>query len=194
MIFLRIGVWFPVWLAVAGVCTLAVAAPDGANEMKDVAMGADGQIHGQVVDAAGAGVPSIPVSLHMYNKEVATATTDKDGQFAVSGLKGGVYEVKGPQTSGEFRIWHADAAPPNAAEKVVLTQTGAPCPPVTEPCPVEVTPVAVPAPPPPAPVPVAAAPAAAAPGLLGPALVSAAVATAIAVPLSVSNDPKPHSP
>jgi hypothetical protein len=51
---------------------------------------------------------------------VASAVTDRQGQFSVRGLRGGVYEVSSGGSSQAFRVWTASASPPSANESVTI--------------------------------------------------------------------------
>jgi hypothetical protein len=81
---------------------------------QDVALADGGVLTGQVVDTAGKPQAMTPVSLVTSGKEIARVTTDKQGQFRVASLKGGVYQVSTSGKSGVYRFWAPQTAPPSS--------------------------------------------------------------------------------
>ena len=92
----------------------------------DIGLKEQGLFQGRVVDHAGTPVQGAEVIVRQGQKEVAKLSTDEHGQFAVKGLKGGVYEVGSGKTIGAFRVWHEASAPPAAKEQalIILGQNG----------------------------------------------------------------------
>jgi len=80
----------------------------------------DGSFQGRVVDHTGTPVANAAVVIRQGNKEIAKSKTDQHGQFAVTGLKGGVYEVASGKTTGVYRVWQETVAPPAAKEQALL--------------------------------------------------------------------------
>jgi hypothetical protein len=114
-------------LATLGMCLPEVtfAAAPQLPAVVDVALADGGVLHGQVVDLQGTGVSGVPVSVKDKDRDIAVATTAKDGKFSVQGLKGGVYRLAAGQGQGIFRLWSAKTAPPAAQNNaVVYTQLG----------------------------------------------------------------------
>lgn len=98
-------------------CCLAAESAQPAQpapEVLDVALARGGLLQGQVIDAEGAAMKAVPVSVWFENQQVATAVSDDNGQFSVSGLRGGVHQVAAGQGAGVYRLWTAEAAPPTA--------------------------------------------------------------------------------
>jgi hypothetical protein len=110
-----------------GICVPQVAfAVEPAPAILDVALADGGVLHGQVVNAQGAGAAGMPVYIRTQDRDVAAATTAADGSFAVQGLKGGVYQVSTLQGHGVYRLWSPGTAPPVAQNGAVLyTQSSA---------------------------------------------------------------------
>jgi hypothetical protein len=163
----------------------ALAAPAGQPFIADVALAEGGVLSGQVLSAEGAAMPQAPVAILSAGREVVRVASADDGTFAVSGLKGGVYEVATPGQHGVYRLWSPQTAPPTAGNGVMLVsqseivrgQYGF-----------------APPPPPGGDTPMASAPAPG-PGPFGkamgwmgqhPFITAGVVATAIAVPIAVS--------
>lgn len=85
----------------------------------DVALDGD-MLRGQVVNGNGVVQPNMPIAIYQGKERIATTTTREDGEFAVSGLKGGMYVVATKDAAGIVRAWTANAAPPSAAKGVLL--------------------------------------------------------------------------
>jgi hypothetical protein len=81
---------------------------------QDVALADGGVLTGQVVNTAGKPQAMTPVSLATGGKEIARVTTDKQGQFRVASLKGGVYQVSTSGKSSVYRFWAPRTAPPSS--------------------------------------------------------------------------------
>ncbi len=79
---------------------------------QDVALQAGGVLTGQVVDTAGQPQSMVPVSVRTGGQEIARVTTDQQGQFRVASLKGGVYHVATNGNQGVYRFWAPQTAPP----------------------------------------------------------------------------------
>jgi hypothetical protein len=59
----------------------------------------------------------------VHQGEPLTVTeTDREGRFAVTGLKPGVYELHLAQGGGAYRVWAPRTAPPAAEQGVLLVQ------------------------------------------------------------------------
>jgi hypothetical protein len=110
-----------------GICVPQVAfAAEPAPAILDVALADGGVLHGQVINAQGAGAAGMPVYIRTQDRDVAAATTAADGGFAVQGLKGGVYQVSTLQGHGIYRLWSPGTAPPVAQNGAILyTQSSA---------------------------------------------------------------------
>lgn len=92
----------------------------------DISMSAEGIFAGRVIDHAGNVVPDAEVVISQGNRQVAKTVSDQSGAFSVSGLKGGVYNVRSGNTEGSFRIWTQSAAPESSKEQalVILGKNG----------------------------------------------------------------------
>jgi len=86
----------------------------------DIALSKEATFSGRVVDHTGTALEGAEVTVKQGNKEVARSITDKNGMFAVSTLKGGVYSVSSGATEGTYRIWAEKSAPPSAKEQALL--------------------------------------------------------------------------
>jgi len=99
---------------------LPAATDAAAPTASDVALQDGGTFVGQVVDQQGVPIRGIAVSVRQQGREVASAATDANGQFRVSGLHGGVYQVAAGQSSTVYRLWAPQSAPPAARPAALM--------------------------------------------------------------------------
>ncbi len=90
----------------------------------DVALGADGSLRGQAVNAQGKPAALTRVSLLQDNREVAAAMTDRDGNFLVRGMRAGTYRLVAGQASVTYRLWRPKMAPPSANRAALVVVDG----------------------------------------------------------------------
>jgi hypothetical protein len=110
-------------LPTTGVVTAAekpVAARQATASVIDVSLIDGGVLQGQVVNPQGQVVANAPVVLTQGKNEVAKATTNQNGQFALKGVKGGVYVVSTDGAVGVVRAWSPRTAPPSSVYGVLL--------------------------------------------------------------------------
>ena len=86
----------------------------------DVSLVDGGVLQGQVITAQGQALANAPVVVHQGKTELGTTNTDKNGKFALQGLKGGVYVVSTKGASGVVRAWTPRTAPPSSVQAVLL--------------------------------------------------------------------------
>jgi hypothetical protein len=108
-----------VCLAAVGFCMpqIALARTPMAKKkpvISDVRLQKDNVLVGQVVTPENKPVAGTKVLLHSGKKQLAAGKTDKNGLFAFSGLKRGVYQVSAAKGQGSFRVWSWRTAPPAA--------------------------------------------------------------------------------
>jgi hypothetical protein len=98
-----------------------------ANTILDVSLSKDGKFSGRAVTQNGNPVEGASVVMTQGNKEVAKSVTDRNGQFRMSSLTAGVYQVKSGNTEGMYRVWSEKSAPPSAKPYglMVLGENGA---------------------------------------------------------------------
>jgi hypothetical protein len=119
-----LGTVMPTTQVQAASNTLKVVRTDAT--VLDIGMKQDGVFTGRVVDHTGAPARGAEVVVRQGDKVVTTVKTDDQGTFAVSGLRGGLYDVSSGKTSGQFRVWTESAAPSAAKETalIVLGENG----------------------------------------------------------------------
>jgi hypothetical protein len=99
---------------------MAAAAPAGqGGAVIDVALAEGGALVGQVVDAQGAPIVAAAVSVRSAGRDILQVRTNSRGEFAAAGLKGGVYEVVAGRHHGVYRLWAPGTAPPSANRGVM---------------------------------------------------------------------------
>jgi len=99
---------------------LVAGNPAPASAVVDVALRDGGVLIGQVVDAQGAAMENVGVSLRYQDRDLVASKTSKDGYFAFKGLRGGVYQVVAAQGHGVYRVWSPGTAPPAAQEGALV--------------------------------------------------------------------------
>ena len=90
----------------------------------DIALDAQGSLHGQASDSNGQALALSEVSLRQQGQVVAQTKTDKSGQFTFPGVRAGLYEIQSAGTSQVCRVWTAQSAPPSARDKALLVNRG----------------------------------------------------------------------
>lgn len=86
----------------------------------DVALAAQGMLVGQVVDQQGIAIPSARVVVRQNDRDLVGTMTDRSGNFAVSGLRSGTYQLAAANGQAKVRLWTANAAPPVANSRVMI--------------------------------------------------------------------------
>ena len=84
---------------------------------KDVALGPNGLLSGHVTNANGAPAANVTVSLQDFqNQPIANVVTDPNGNFAIDGIRGGMYQLVTPDGRTIYRLWAPGTAPPSAPQ------------------------------------------------------------------------------
>ncbi|MCA9162608.1 MAG: carboxypeptidase regulatory-like domain-containing protein [Planctomycetales bacterium] len=100
------------------------AVQTAAPVVHDVALQSGGVFHGQALTATGQPNAGVTVTVARDNQVIAQTVTDKSGEFTVSNLNGGLYQVVVGQEGMMFRLWAPNTAPPAAKQQATLV-TGA---------------------------------------------------------------------
>lgn len=93
-----------------------VATAPQTQAPSDVVLQEKGVLLGRIVDERGQALPNTPVSLQTGGKEVARVMSDDMGRFQAQGLNGGVYHVASTGHQGVYRLWAPHTAPPAASK------------------------------------------------------------------------------
>jgi hypothetical protein len=99
------------------------SSEQAATSIQDVALDAGGKLHGQVVDAEGRGIEGVTVHMVQDGQELAAGVTDTRGNFEMTGLRGGVYQMVTESGGRVYRVWSHRAAPPAASRGVMLVES-----------------------------------------------------------------------
>jgi hypothetical protein len=89
-------------------------------QITDVALGNGGVFAGQVVDSQGVPLAGTDVVVLRNGTAIQQAKTDANGQFSVSNLKGGIYQVVTNRSNGTYRCWASQTAPPSAVPAALV--------------------------------------------------------------------------
>ena len=100
--------------------------------VKDVALGPDGLLRGQIMHAAvGNGENPVEIILYQNQQPIAQVACDAKGRFCSGPIPTGTYAIVvsshlGTEPSMIVRIWAHGTAPPSAVESIVLSRDAHP--------------------------------------------------------------------
>ena len=103
---------------------VADRSPRAIESIQDITLDHDGTMRGQVVDERGAAVVKARVEIRHLQKKVATTTTDENGEFAISGLRGGLHSVTADGKRTFYRLWKSGTAPPATSDAALIVADG----------------------------------------------------------------------
>ena len=89
-------------------------------QIRDVALDTSGTLTGFLIDPQGQPEAAVPVMIHEGKRRIAIVETNARGQFRVTGLKGGVYQISSPKGTALFRLWKNGTAPRKASEYAIV--------------------------------------------------------------------------
>ena len=112
-------------LAAVGLCIPQVAlAATPTNHrtplVSDVQLREGGVLLGPLVTPQNIGVAEAQVALSSGEQQLAVGKTDQHGYFAFAGLRNGLYQVTAADGYGTYRVWTATTAPPAAQPGVLI--------------------------------------------------------------------------
>lgn len=88
--------------------------------VRDIALGSNGSMSGQLVDVQGRGRANQIVVIKRQGGDPVKTQTDKDGRFNLSGLSGGTYQIATLDSAAVCRCWSEKTAPPAARKELLL--------------------------------------------------------------------------
>ena len=97
-------------------------AYDGARTQvaRDVELSADGSLQGQVYTPEGRPVENSPIELRYQGTAIARTTTGPQGDFLITGVRGGAHQLAVGSMMSPVRLWKNGTAPEGALEAVVV--------------------------------------------------------------------------
>jgi hypothetical protein len=95
-------------------------AKKAAPIISDVTLGKKGELTGFILDGQGKAVAKSKVVVSFGRKVVAETTTSETGQFRVSGLRGGIYQIAHADGVAVFRVWKNGTAPKSARQNALV--------------------------------------------------------------------------
>lgn len=98
-----------------------LAAP-GSPAITDVVLDSQGSLTGTIVSRNGLPVAGKAVTVSQGRKTLGSTKTSGKGQFQVSGLRPGVYQITAGDETSVVRAWTPEAAPPKARKMALLVQ------------------------------------------------------------------------
>ena len=97
-------------------------AYDGARTQvaRDVELAADGTLHGQVYTPEGRPVGDAPIELRYQGTAIARTTTGPQGDFLITGVRGGAHQLNVGSITSPVRLWKNGTAPEGAVDGIVV--------------------------------------------------------------------------
>lgn len=89
--------------------------------VRDVELSQDGTLHGRVVSAEGQVIHDAVVELRYEGNAVARTASSSSGEFAITGVRGGVHELAVGSASSSVRLWQNGTAPQGAVSGILVT-------------------------------------------------------------------------
>ena len=86
----------------------------------DVVLAPGGVLRGQVQTGQAAPCGAMELVLIQVGKESARTTTDRHGEFQLSGVRGGAYAVSAGGATMDVRLWAEGIAPPSARDALLV--------------------------------------------------------------------------
>lgn len=87
-----------------------------AVHVEDVVIDEEGVLVGKVSTESGRPLPAKEIEVMFAGGVVAATQTDSSGTFRVAGLREGVHEIRAGSTTGSYRLWPKETAPPQVRQ------------------------------------------------------------------------------
>jgi len=96
-------------------------SPPRQVRIPDIALTPDGALLGKVVDTQGRPIAKTQLLFCQASKTIAKGSTQEHGDFRVTGLRPGVYQVVvSPNRAATVRVWDKQTAPPVARSELLV--------------------------------------------------------------------------
>jgi hypothetical protein len=89
---------------------------------RDVALDVGGQLRGRLVNRSAQPVPGVVVFAVQNGQQVAQSSTDRNGEFTLVGLRGGMVQIASQDAISICRAWAPGTAPPSATQNLLVIQ------------------------------------------------------------------------
>lgn len=84
-----------------------------------------GTLSGRIINSDGELLSGSVLKVsNQANQEVVSVVSSQNGEFAVSGLSTGVYQISSGNSQSTIRVWDTQAAPPSAKQDVLFVSGG----------------------------------------------------------------------
>lgn len=97
-------------------------ATRSASQISDVSLDTSGNLRGTFITSNGGPLAREKVTISQGRRAISTVTTNAQGQFAVSNLRPGIYQLTSGKDSSVVRVWSSDSAPPKSRNLALLVQ------------------------------------------------------------------------
>jgi hypothetical protein len=87
---------------------------------RDVELTREGTLVGQVCNSEGRALELAEVTLKFRGQQVASAVTGNNGEFMITGVRGGAHEMTVGSLTTSVRLWKNGTAPEGALEGMVI--------------------------------------------------------------------------
>ncbi len=87
---------------------------------RDVELTSDGSLRGHVYTSEQRPVENAQIELRFQGTTVARTTTGPEGDFLITGVRGGAHEVSVGSMNSSVRLWKSGTAPQGAVDGVVV--------------------------------------------------------------------------
>jgi hypothetical protein len=104
----------------APVNALAAGPADAAQQAADIALAPGGEFRGQVLDRNGQPSRDCELRISHGSQCIACVRTGKQGEYCVTGLRGGLHSIATNDGATLCRFWAPGTAPPHSAAQLLL--------------------------------------------------------------------------
>lgn len=87
---------------------------------RDVELTGDGTLHGQIYTSEGHVVENAAIELRYQGARVAQAATGPNGDFAITGVRGGAHDLSIGTATTSVRLWKNGTAPAGSVPSLVF--------------------------------------------------------------------------
>jgi hypothetical protein len=98
----------------------AAAPADVPQHAADIALAAGGEFRGRVLDRNGRPSSDCEIRISHGRQCVACVRSGQQGEYVVTGLRGGLHSIATPDGATLCRFWAPGSAPPHAAQQLLL--------------------------------------------------------------------------